>query len=217
MTQTMCCIGQMMQEINLSLILLAALVAVASPGPATLAIAGTSMSSGRRSGLWLATGIITGSFFWSITAALGVSAIMLANVWMFEILRYFGAAYLLFLAYKSAHSALSTKEIAARGYSGNSRTLFTKGLALHITNPKAILFFGSLYSIGVPASASAGQLAVVILAVGFQSFLVFHGYALLFSTPSMTRFYIKLRRWFEAVFALGFGLAGLKILVARIQ
>ena len=142
---------------------------------------------------------------------------MLANAWVFEVIRYFGAVYLMFLAYKSGRSALSSKEINVRGISGDAKTLFAKGLALHITNPKAILFFGALYSNGVPASASIEQLAIVIAAVGVLSFTIFYGYALLFSTPSMTRLYLKLRRWFEGVFALGFGLAGLKILTARIE
>ena len=51
----------MLHEINLPLILMASLVAGGSPGPATLAIAGTSMASGRASGLALASGITTGS------------------------------------------------------------------------------------------------------------------------------------------------------------
>lgn len=206
----------MIEDINLVLILIAALVAGASPGPATLAIAGTSMSRGRKPGLLVASGIITGSFVWSISAALGLGALMLANAWIFEVVRYFGAVYLLFLAYKSGRSALSSKKLATRAISGNARTLFLKGLFLHLTNPKAILFFGSLYSIGVPANASFGQYAIVIGAVGFQSFIVFHGYALLFSTQSMTGVYMKLRRWFEGAFAIGFGVASVKILTTRL-
>ena len=93
-------------EVNLPLILLAALVATASPGPATLAIAGTSMASGRRYGLALAAGVTTGSLAWSVAAAAGLSVVMLANAWVFEAMRYAGAAYLLFLAFKSARSAL---------------------------------------------------------------------------------------------------------------
>lgn len=207
----------MLPEINLPLILLAALVASASPGPATLAIAGTSMASGRASGLPLASGITTGSLVWSVSAALGLGAIMLANAWVFEVIRYFGAAYLMFLAYKSARSALSRKEIEVKSMMGSKSMLFTKGLLLHVTNPKAILFFGSLYSLGVPAGSSLGDLAVVIIAVGIQSFLIFHGYAILFSSSAMTRLYLRLRRSFEAVFAIGFGAASFKILTARIQ
>lgn len=207
----------MLAEINLPLILLAALVAGASPGPATLAIAGTSMASGRVSGLSLASGITTGSLVWSVSAALGLGAIMLANVWVFEVIRYFGAAYLMFLAYKSARSAFSKKDIATKSLVGSKSALYTKGLLLHVTNPKAILFFGSLYSLGIPSGSSIGDLAVVIVAVGIQSFFVFHGYALLFSSKAMTRLYLRLRRWFEAAFAIGFGAASLKILTAKIQ
>lgn len=207
----------MLAEINLPLILLAALVAGASPGPATLAIAGTSMASGRVSGLSLASGITTGSLVWSVSAALGLGAIMLANVWVFEVIRYFGAAYLMFLAYKSARSAFSEKDIATKSLVGSKSALYTKGLLLHVTNPKAILFFGSLYSLGIPSGSSIGDLAIVIVAVGIQSFFVFHGYALLFSSKAMTRLYLRLRRWFEAAFAIGFGAASLKILTAKMQ
>ena len=207
----------MLLDINLPLILLAALVASASPGPATLAIAGTSMGSGRASGLSLASGITTGSLMWSVSAALGLGAVMLANAWMFEVVRYFGAAYLMFLAYKSARSALSRKDIATKPMTGSKSRLFTKGLLLHVTNPKAILFFGSLYSLGIPVGSSIGDLAIVIIAVGIQSVLIFHGYAILFSSKAMTRVYLRLRRWFEGAFAIGFGAASLKIITAKIE
>ncbi|MHA7774761.1 LysE family translocator [Roseibium sp. M-1] len=207
----------MIQDVNLPLILLAALIATVSPGPATLALAGTSMGAGRKAGLSLASGITTGSLIWSIAAAAGLSAVMAANVWVLEILRYFGAGYLLFLAWKSARSALAAKGVKPKQMQGSYRTLYLKGLALHLTNPKAILFFGSLYSIGVPASASPLQLALVVAVVGVQSFVLFHAYALLFSVPVFNRGYLKLRRWFEAAFSIGFGLAGLKVMTAKLQ
>ena len=205
-------------DINLPLILFAAFVASVSPGPATLAIAGTSMTSGRRYGLALASGITTGSLMWSVGAAAGLSAVMLANAWAFEAMRYVGAGYLLFLGFKSARSALTPGELQTRRVRAPSlRAAYGKGLALHLTNPKAILFFGALYAVGVPHGAGAGELAMVILAVGAQSFILFHAYALLFSSAPMTAAYARLRRWFEAVFAVAFAAAGLKILTARLN
>lgn len=205
-------------DINLTLILLAALVAGASPGPATLAIAGTSMSpnGGRRAGLALASGITCGSLMWSVAAAFGLGAVMLANVWVFEIIRYLGAGYLLWLAFRSARAALSPKALATSAMAGSGRALFARGLVLHLTNPKAVLFFGALYAIGVPPGTDPAQLAIVIGAVGLQSALTFHGYALLFSLPVLTRAYLRLRRPFDAAFAVTFGFAGIKILTARL-
>jgi threonine/homoserine/homoserine lactone efflux protein len=208
----------MIADVNLTLILLAALVATASPGPATLAIAGTSMASGRRYGLALAAGVTSGSLTWSVAAAAGLSAVMLANAWAFEILRYAGAGYLLFLAFKSARSALTPGAPALRQVATPTlKAAYRRGLVLHLTNPKAVLFFGSLYAVGVPAGSSPETLALVIAAIGLQSLLLFHGYALLFSSPPLTAGYTKLRRWFEAVFAVAFAAAGLKILTARLN
>ncbi|WP_120499487.1 LysE family translocator [Roseovarius sp. EL26] len=207
----------MLLDINLPLILIAAFVAGASPGPATLAIAGTSMASGRVSGLSLASGISAGSLIWAISAAFGLGAIMLANAWVFEVLRYFGATYLMYLAYKAARSALSPKEIKVKLLTGSRSTLFTKGLLLQLTNPKAILFIGSLYSLGVPAGSSIQGLVIVISSVGTLGFVIFHGYAILFSSKAMTLLYLRLRRWFESAFSIGFGAASFKILTARFQ
>ncbi|MEP1964843.1 LysE family translocator [Tateyamaria sp.] len=206
-----------MSDINLPLILLAALLASASPGPATLTIAGTSMTSGRRAGLAVATGVTTGSLTWSISAAFGLGAIMLANAWLFEIIRYAGAAYLGCLAIKSARAAwlgatLKVPPTATHDLKGH----YAKGLALHLTNPKAILFFGALYSVGVPPGTPAIGLLSVILAVGALSFTIFHGYALIFSSARMMRTYVRAKRGFEAAFALFFGAAALRILTAKL-
>lgn len=207
----------MLADINLPLILAAAFVASASPGPATLAIAGTSMASGRKYGLATAAGITSGSLTWSVSAALGLATLMHSSAWAFEVMRYAGAGYLLFLAFKSARSAMTPGEQKTLKMPVASlRSAYGKGLALHLTNPKAILFFGSLFAIGVPPGASVQDLALVIAAVGLQSVLVFHGYALLFSSPPLVAGYARLRRWFEAVFAIAFGAAGLKILTIRL-
>ncbi len=207
----------MMSDINYPLILTAAFLATASPGPSTLAIAGTAMAHGRSQALALVAGIVCGSWSWSVAAALGLGAVMQANAWMFEVLRYFGAGYLLFLAYKSARSALSPGQAKLRSVSaGSYRSAYGKGLAMHLTNPKAILLFGALFSVGVPASASPLEIVSVVLAVGLQSLLIFAAYALLFSDGRVVTIYLRLRRWFEGAFAVAFGLAGLTLLTRRL-
>ncbi|MBJ7555882.1 LysE family translocator [Marinomonas spartinae] len=203
-----------MQEIHYGLILLAALVAMASPGPATLAIANTSMSHGRTSGLLLASGILTGSLFWSCAAALGMGAVMYANVWLFDMLRYLGGVYLLYLAYKSFLS-MGQKGIKLepnRREGGKGNRLYLRGLMIHLTNPKAILLLGSIYALGVPKNSHVLALLPLILLLGLQSAIVVFGYALLFSNPKIRVTYFKLKRLFDGVFTVFFGMAGLKLL-----
>lgn len=208
----------MLHDINLPLILLAGLIAGASPGPATLAIAGTSMASGRVHGLALASGIVTGSLIWSVSAAFGLGALMLANTWILEIVRVFGAGYLIFLGIKSAKSAMTPGKLKLHGLvHASAKRAYFKGVALHLTNPKAILYFGSLYSIGIPAGTPPSSLVIVIAAMALLGIVIFLGYALLFSSELMRRNYLRMRRWFEGVFAVAFALAGIKILTTRFQ
>lgn len=205
-----------MTGIEFTILLIAWALGGASPGPATLAIAGTSMQRGRAAGLAVAAGIVCGSATWGIAAALGVSAVMLANAWAVELLRYFGAAYLLWLAFKSAKSACSDKPIAqVSAGQGNLGRLYFKGLLLHLTNPKAIFGWGAMFAVVVPPGSEPAVLIQTFLALIAVSNMVFFGYALLFSTASFITGYQKLRRWFEGAFAALFGLAGLKILMSR--
>lgn len=201
---------------NLPLICMAAFVASASPGPATLAIADTSMKAGRKAGLALALGVATGSLAWSTAAALGLAAVMGTSAWAFEAMRYLGVAYLLFLAFKSARSAVRGPDRATSTLPERSpASAYANGLLLHLTNPKPVLFFGSLYTLGVSADTTPPELALVIAVLGVQNTLTFTVYAWLFSNGWVSRGYVRLRRWFDGAFALIFAGASLKILTAR--
>ncbi len=187
-----------------------------SPGPATLGIASTSMNTGRRMGLMFSLGILFGSAFWGVAAALGMSAVMMTNAWVFETMRYVGAAYLLYLALKSLRSALSDKNaLMGKAQSGSAARVFTKGALIHLTNPKAILGWGAIYAIALPATASVGDLFWMFGFLYSGSILVFIGYAFLFSSAGVVHVYQRMRRWFEFTFALLFGAASLKILTAK--
>ncbi|OIQ45732.1 MAG: amino acid transporter [Roseobacter sp. MedPE-SW] len=197
---------------------LAWLLAGGSPGPATLSIAGTSMNTGRRAGLVFALGILFGSACWGFAAAAGLSALMLANAWVFELLRYCGAGYLLFLAGKSLRSALAPHgPLTQSAYGGTSWQLFGRGALIHLTNPKAILSWASIYSLVLPAGASPVEVFGLFGFLYSGSILVFIGYAFLFSTPGVVAPYMRMKRWFEFAFAGFFGFASLKILTARLD
>ncbi|WP_422062991.1 LysE family translocator [Shimia sp.] len=190
-----------------------------SPGPATMGIAGTAMAEGRRSGLAFALGILAGSAGWGIAAALGLSAIMLANVWVFETMRYVGAAYLSWLAFKALKRVMSQGTLTAAGtpFQGSFGVLFAKGAAVHVTNPKAILGWGSIYAIVAPATATPAVLFGYFGLLYAGSALVFLGYALLFSSERVVRGYRRASRLFDLGFAGFFGFAAFKIFTARLQ
>ena len=205
----------MITTIPLAALLAGWALAGGSPGPATLAISGTAMGQGRRAGLTVASGIVAGSASWGIAAALGVAALMQANAWAFEIIRYAGAAYLGYLGLKSLHRAWdgTPPKAAQVGRTG----LFWKGALLHLTNPKAVLAWGSIYSIALPPSAAAQDIWTLFAMLISTSTLVFLGYGILFSTPAMANAYKRLHRIFDATFGLFFGAVAAKILTADLQ
>ncbi|WP_227270908.1 LysE family translocator [Roseobacter weihaiensis] len=200
--------------IPLSAILIGWMLAAGSPGPATLAISGTSMQQGRLAGLTVALGILFGSASWGIAAGLGFSAVMMANVWLFELLRYLGAAYLMFLALKSLRAAWRGGAVTA--VETPRRRLFAKGALIHLTNPKAILSWGAIYAIALPAGSGPAAVWTLFGWLFCGSIVIFLGYAVLFSAPPVARGYVRAKRAFDASFGLLFGFASLKILTARL-
>jgi len=205
-----------MPFVDLLPILIGWIIAISSPGPATMAIAGTSMEGGRARGLAVAWGVASGSVMWSLIAGLGLSAAMLANLWLVEGLRYAGALYLGYLAVKSARSAMRPGGLKAQA--SDAETLFSawaRGALVHMTNPKAVLFWGALFAVAVPAGSSGWVVFEVGAACLTTSFLTMTLMALAFSSRPVARAYIKARRWFEATFAVLFGFAAFKILTAQ--
>ena len=203
-------------SVEIALVLLAWAIAGGSPGPATLAISGTAMSTGRRAGLTIAAGIVCGSATWGVLSALGMSAVMLANAWVFEVVRYAGAIYLAYLAVKSLRKAIWPSPTVALKSVGTVK-LFSKGMLLHLTNPKAILSWGAIYAIALPEGAAAVQVWTLFGQLICVSMIVFFGYGLLFSSPRVARFYRGTQRWFEFAFGVLFGAASLKILTAKLE
>ena len=200
--------------IPLSVILIGWMIAGGSPGPATLAISGTSMQQGRLAGLTIASGILAGSASWGIAAAMGFSAVMMANVWLFEILRYAGAAYLFWLAVRSLRSAGRRNSMAAPDVP--RARLFRRGMLLHLMNPKAVLGWGAIYAIALPQNAGPTDVWSLFAALFCCSCIVFLGYAMLFSWGPVARGYARARRVFDLAFGLLFGFAGVRILTARL-
>ncbi|CUX50635.1 LysE family translocator [Agrobacterium sp. CNPSo 2736] len=195
------------------------IVATASPGPSNMAIMGTAMRDGRMPALALAAGVITGSLFWAILAATGMSAVLAAYAQALFIIKIFGGVYLLYLAFRAGRSALKPVSDLVGMNTGRAtppyRALYRQGLLMHIGNPKAIMAWIAIMSLGFREDAPAGMLPAIIGGCALLGVIVFGSYALLFSTASMISLYTRLRRWIESVLSAVFAVAGLKLLLSQ--
>jgi threonine efflux protein len=193
-------------------------LAVGSPGPSTLAIMAASMERGRGTGVTLALGVTAGSFTWGLLATAGVSTLLAAHAGALYFIKIAGGVYLLFLAWKSARSAMRRDGVrAVSKFVGpqNLTRIFVRGYLMHLTNPKAILGWIAIMALGLRPDAPS----TIILAMLFGCLsisLVFNcGYAVLFSTEPMVLGYRKIRRWAEAGLAGFFAFAGFKLLTSK--
>jgi threonine/homoserine/homoserine lactone efflux protein len=124
----------------LSLFITAALILVFMPGPNTLYIITRSVQQGRKAGIVSSLGIQVGTLFHIAAAAFGVSAILLSSALAFNIVKYLGAAYLIYLGIKTLLTREKIVEKEKIEEKSLSRT-FYQGILVHVLNPKSALFF----------------------------------------------------------------------------
>lgn len=211
-----------MESINHLLVVYTAyVIAAGSPGPSNLRIMGVAMNHGRKAGLALATGVISGSLIWGISAATGVSALLARYAEALIVLKIFGGVYLLYLAVRAARSAMTpdaaTSPMPAHTDAApSSAILYRQGFIMHLTNPKAVLAWIALVTLGLGPDASWHDVATILAGCAVLSVTIFGGYALVFSTAPMVRVYRRARRGIEGVLAAFFGFAGLRLLFSRV-
>ena len=125
---------------RLIVFMLAAGALLITPGPAVLYIVTRSIDQGRIAGIVSVLGIGLGTLFHVAAAALGLSAILMSSALAFDIVKYLGAAYLIYLGLKKLFSksdAFLPQQVAHQKLS----RIFLQGVVVNILNPKTALFF----------------------------------------------------------------------------
>jgi threonine/homoserine/homoserine lactone efflux protein len=147
---------------NLALFLSAALILAITPGPGMLYVLGRTLHEGRREGVLSALGTLVGGSFHVVAAAFGLSAILATSAIAFAIVRYAGAAYLVYLGIAMLRSRRMEIEVADEA--GTSHGHFLQGITTEVLNPKTALFFLSFIPQFV--TPSRGHLITQFLVLG---------------------------------------------------
>ncbi|TQI73282.1 threonine/homoserine/homoserine lactone efflux protein [Bosea sp. AK1] len=200
---------------GLMLVYSAFILAVASPGPSNLQVMATSMERGRAAGSTLALGVTAGSLTWGILAAVGVTGIVVAHPGALYAIKIVGGLYLLFLAWRSARSAMRAEMPPVKAAASGRRT-FLRGYLMHITNPKAILSWTAIIALALRPDTPPVVLYAIIGGCMLISLAINQFYAVLFSTASMIAGYRRIRRRAEACLAAFFTFASFKLLTSQL-
>jgi len=193
------------------------LLAVATPGPNIVAIMGMSLSNGRKAGVALSLGVSAGSLTWALLTVFGLTAVIAAYAPLLTAIKLLGGLYLIWLGYKSLRSAASKNDLTIPQGAPKPRSLLRcmwSGYLIMMTNPKAILAWVAIVSLGMQDGAPWWVGAVIAAGTTLLSTPIHLAYAIVFSTPVMQRGYAKCRRALQGIMGTFFSLAGLRLLTS---
>ncbi|MDQ1276544.1 MAG: hypothetical protein QG610_2122 [Euryarchaeota archaeon] len=144
------------------------------PGPDILFVLTQSISQGKMAGIATATGLCTGILVHTSAAALGISALIYKSSLAFEIVKYAGAAYLLYLAWQALRESGELVSSAPVGET-NTFALYRRGIFMNVLNPKVALFFLAFLPQFVNLESGNVPVQMIFLGIVFliQAWLIF--------------------------------------------
>ena len=164
----------MLADTNLVLFLTASLVVIVAPGPDNILVLTRGVSQGRKAAMVSAAGASVGLVCHSLFAAAGLSALLAQSAVAFSVVRYAGAAYLIYLGVKTL---LGREGFALPGEGGTMRlrNVFAQGIASNVMNPKIAVFFLAYLPqfIDPAAGSTAPQLLLLGLAFALLTWFIF--------------------------------------------
>ncbi len=131
----------MFQVQNFYLFLSVSLLINLSPGPDMLYTAARSLSQGTKAGVLSALGIFSGCLFHITAAVIGLSKIIQGSVFLFSIIKYAGACYLIYLGLKSLFNKKKMETEIVPLVAISNKKIFLQGVITNVLNPKVAIFF----------------------------------------------------------------------------
>jgi RhtB (resistance to homoserine/threonine) family protein len=190
------------------------LLAVASPGPDFAIVVKQSVSHGRPTAIWTSLGVGTGIFLHVLYSLLGIGVVVSQSVLAFTIMKCVGAAYLMYIGWK----ALRTKPASSRFYAGEKKEIpsigkaYWTGFLTNGLNPKATLFFLSLFTVVIGHDTPLAVQAFYGVYMAFATAIWFCGISLVFGNDKVRKLFSKIGHWFERLMGGALLLLGVKLI-----
>lgn len=197
------------------------MIALVSPGPDFFFVSQTAASRSRKDAMMGVVGITLGVAVWAAVALMGLHLILQKMAWLHQIITVGGGLYLCWMGWQLLKSARAKKlagdtdevespvDLPARG-----RT-FMRGLLTNLSNPKAVIYFGSVFSLFVGDNVSGGERGGLFILIVAETFVWFSVVAMVFALPAMRRGYQRLAKWIDGVAGVVFTGFGIALIVNR--
>ena len=177
------------------------LLAVASPGPDFAVVVRESVASGQRNGSWTALGVGCGILLHVGYSLLGIGLIVSQSIVLFNIFKWLAAGYLLYLGIQALRARPSNADMSVAGSPGlqSARKAFVTGFVTNGLNPKATLFFLSLFTVVIDPHTPLLVQALYGVYLAFATALWFCLVAWLFSRARVRSGFARMGHWFDRV------------------
>lgn len=194
-------------------------IGAVSPGPSFVLVVRTAIARSRRDGLAAALGMGIGGVTFATLALLGLNAVLAQASWAATGLRLLGAAYLLYLTiilWRGADTPLPATAGAPPAGGGVAKS-FWIALATQLSNPKAMIIYGSVFAAllppAVPLWADATLLATIFaIEAGWYAVV-----ALAFSADRPRAAYGRAKRWIDRAAGLVMGALGVRLMAETLR
>ena len=169
----------MIDASNFSFFIVTSIVVILMPGPAMLFVISNGLTRSRKASIAAAFGTTTGVSFHLLCTAFGLAVIMKASTIAFAVVKFAGAAYLIYLAIKTLLSNEQIGNAMATGEKSGS-SIFWQGVFINVLNPKLPIFFLAFLPQFITPAPSSTTVQTMILGTIFMAMtiLIFIGYGL---------------------------------------
>ncbi|CAM3752969.1 threonine export protein RhtC [Rouxiella silvae] len=197
------------------------LVALMSPGPDFFFVSQTAMSRSRKEAMMGVLGITLGVLVWAAVALMGLHLLLQKMAWLHQIITVGGGLYLCWMGWQLLKSARAKKAADGKGAEAPAIVLpargktFMRGLLTNLSNPKAVIYFGSIFSLFVGDSVGSGERWGLFALISLETLAWFSVVAVVFALPVMRRGYQRLAKWIDGVAGVLFAGIGIHLIISR--
>jgi len=194
------------------------LIALMSQGPDFFFVSQTAASRSRREARMGVGGISLGIVVWAGGALMGLHLILQKMAWLHQIIMVGGGIYLCWMGWqllRSARAQRAQPAAEAQVALPKAGRSFIRGFLTNLSNPKAVIYFGSVFSLFVGDSVGAGARWGLFLLIVAETFVWFSLVAVVFALPAMRRGYQRLAKWIDGVAGVLFTGFGLHLIFTR--
>ncbi|MCV6609459.1 MAG: LysE family transporter [Amphritea sp.] len=203
---------------GLALITAVHFLAAASPGPDFVLVSQQTLSHGKRTGLLCSLGIALGLSIHIIYSSLGLAAVIANSTTLLWIIKVLGGAYLIWLGINGLRAKAVTADEEQIAVTQQRSALRTVGMGFlcNALNPKAPVYFISLFTLVLSADMPAWQLAIYGAWMMVIQLTWFSSVVMMLSNPVVNRRFKAISHWIDRVLGGAMVLLGLKVLISRV-